>query len=94
MVDRNTRRAALWKMVQDYKIRVGCRMCGYNKHPKALQLDHLHSKKANVSDLIRSDYGVVRIMEEIAKCQVLCANCHAIVTHERKESGQPASLEN
>ena len=85
--DRNARRAQMWKMVQDYKVRMGCRECGYNKHPKALQLDHLHSKVANVSDMIRSDYGLETIMKEIAKCQVLCANCHAIVTHERQRTG-------
>ena len=91
MVDRNARRAHIWKIVQEHKVRQGCAMCGYNDHAKALQFDHLHSKKANVSDLIKSDYGLVAIMEEIAKCQVLCANCHAIVTHERKESGQLGS---
>ena len=25
------------------------------------------------------------LLEEIAKCQVVCANCHAMRTHARKE---------
>lgn len=83
-MNRNTRRAAVWKHVQEYKQAVGCRECGYNKSAHALQFDHLRDKKANVSDLIRSDYGIKTIWEEIGKCQVLCANCHAETTHRRK----------
>lgn len=84
MVDRNSQRAEKWRKVQDYKLFLGCAICGYNKHPKALQFDHLHNKRANVSDLIRSDYSWQTILDEIKKCQVLCANCHAVATHERK----------
>lgn len=82
---RNERRAAMWKLVQDYKTQVGCRECGYDSHAEALQFDHLRDKKANVSDLIRSDYGLETIWIEIGKCQVLCANCHAEVTFQRKQ---------
>lgn len=85
---RNKRRAEKWKTIQQYKASLGCSMCGYNKSPHALQFDHLHSKKANVSDLIRSDYGLDTILTEIDKCQVLCANCHAEVTFQRKADTQ------
>jgi len=81
---RNARRKEMWALVQNYKQAVGCKDCGYNKNPHALQFDHLRDKKANVSDLIRSDYGIKTIWEEIGKCQVLCANCHAETTHRRK----------
>lgn len=84
MVDRNAHRANVWRFVQGMKTRMGCARCGFNEHPQALHFDHLGDKKANVSDLIRSDYGLYTILKEIDKCQVLCANCHAIVTHERK----------
>ena len=40
-------------------------------------------KKNTVSNLIRSDYGWETIMSEIDKCEVVCANCHAVRTKER-----------
>jgi transcription elongation factor Elf1 len=85
---RNMRRAAMWKTIQDYKKYLGCQNCGYDKSSHALQFDHLEDKKANVSDLVRSDYGADAIWAEIEKCQVLCANCHAEVTQKRKHNSQ------
>lgn len=29
-------------------------------------------------------YSIKRISEEIKKCEIVCANCHAIRTHERR----------
>lgn len=65
----------------------GCVDCGYNEHAVALQFDHVSgNKKASVSNLIRSDYAWKTILEEINKCEVRCANCHAVVTAHRKVS--------
>lgn len=65
----------------------GCVDCGYREHAIALQFDHVSgTKKASVSNLIRSDYAWSTILEEIAKCEVRCANCHAVVTARRKSS--------
>lgn len=64
------------------KVAAGCTDCGYNAHPAALEFDHiLGGKQANVSALI--GYTWVRIQAEIAKCEVVCANCHRIRTVER-----------
>ena len=63
----------------------GCVDCGYNAHAVALQFDHINgNKKDSVSNLIRSDYAWKTILEEINKCEVVCANCHAIRTRDRK----------
>lgn len=88
---RNQRRAEMWKLIQDYKQARGCSNCGYKEYPQALQFDHLRDKKANVSDLIRSDYSLETIMKEIEKCQILCANCHAVITHLRKSNPDASS---
>ena len=66
-------------------------MCGYNTHPAALQFDHIdpatkyRTKAGNVvhpSDMIKGNrYGLATVMAEIAKCRILCANCHAVHTH-------------
>ena len=82
---RARKRAAKWRLAQIIKSDKGCVDCGYNKSPYALQFDHISdNKKANVSNLIRSDYSWVTIKAEIDKCEIVCANCHAIRTHSRK----------
>lgn len=63
----------------------GCIDCGYAEHAQALQFDHIaDNKKASVSNLIRSDYAWNTILEEIKKCEVRCANCHAVMTASRR----------
>lgn len=82
---RAQKRADKWTTVQLFKTQRGCADCGYNKNGVALQFDHMDGfeKKNTVSNLIRSDYGWDAIMAEIEKCEVVCANCHAIRTKER-----------
>jgi hypothetical protein len=81
---RARKRAAKWRLAQIHKLAQGCADCGYNTNAYALQFDHVHGeKKQAVSDLIRSDYGWNTIKEEMSKCEVVCANCHAIRTKER-----------
>ena len=77
-------RAEKWSLAQKIKLAQGCADCGYNKDAYALQFDHIDdNKKKNVSDMISSDYSWNTILEEIAKCEVICANCHAIRTKKR-----------
>ena len=60
----------------------GCAICGYKKHPAALHFNHIDPTKkvGNVSKL----KSWAKVKEEIRKCEVLCANCHAIKTVEEK----------
>jgi len=79
------------------KIERGCEICGYNAHACALQFDHLDpdtkyrtrkGKIVHLSDMIKGNrYSLPTVLAEIAKCRVLCANCHAVYTHteQRKE---------
>lgn len=80
--------------VVKFKLESGCKICGYNKHPGALQFAHrdpatkyrtASGKPVEPSDMIkgqhRSRYGEQTIWNEISKCDVLCANCHAELTH-------------
>ena len=82
---RAQKRTEKWSLVQSIKMQRGCADCGYNAHGVALQFDHMDGfdKKNSVSNLIRSDYGWDTIMAEIDKCEVVCANCHAIRTKAR-----------
>lgn len=81
---RARKRRAKSRLVGIIKIEIGCKDCGFNLHPRALEFDHISdNKKGNVSNLIRSDYSWQTILEEIQKCEVVCANCHAIRTANR-----------
>lgn len=59
--------------------------CGYNEHPAALDYDHRPdtSKCFNLGSTVT--WSIARIDEEIAKCDVVCANCHRIRTFNRRE---------
>lgn len=73
------------------KTLAGCELCGYNADPRALQFDHVDpatkyrtkaGKVVHPSDLIKGNrYSLKTVLAEIAKCRVLCANCHAVHTH-------------
>ena len=74
----------LRKKIWQIKKELGCEICGYNEHPAALQFDHLEpsNKEFTISRAISDSIAWQRIEAEIEKCRVLCANCHAIHTHE------------
>jgi hypothetical protein len=53
-----------------------CVDCGIND-PIVLQFDHVRGTKVNdVSRLVRASASEQAILEEIAKCEIRCANCH------------------
>ena len=72
--------------LHEIKLKSGCVGCGFNKHPAALQFDHLpgHVKLFGISSAINKSW--YKVEAEIKKCEVVCANCHAIRTYNRSES--------
>lgn len=62
----------------------GCVDCGYRAHWDALEFDHADDskKKTTVASLMYASWKVIK--EEISKCVVRCANCHAIRTRARE----------
>ena len=68
----------------ELKMREGCVDCGYKGHPAALDFDHLpgFSKKAEISTMFRA--SLEDLMEEVAKCEVVCANCHRVRSAVRR----------
>tara|TARA_Y100001951_G_C11298065_1_gene277536 strand:- start:1831 stop:2214 length:384 start_codon:yes stop_codon:yes gene_type:complete len=81
---RNRRREERRKWIQGLKMEIGCADCGFNSHPEALHFDHLPGFD-KVIDIARlADSAQAKYKEEIGKCEVVCANCHAIRTHNRR----------
>lgn len=59
-----------------------CSRCG-NADKRVLQFHHVTGKKEhNISEM--KPFPLKKVALEIEKCIVLCANCHAIVEHERR----------
>lgn len=56
-------------------------------NPIVLDFDHVRgTKKYNVSMMIDWTFSWEKIMLEIEKCEVRCANCHRIKTHKDNNS--------
>lgn len=70
--------------IREYKLTQGCVECGYKDHFAALDFDHVRGEKLyNVSSMPSITGSWRLILEEIAKCDVVCSNCHRIRTFNR-----------
>jgi 5-methylcytosine-specific restriction endonuclease McrA len=64
------------QFIWDYLSTHPCRNCG-ESDPVVLEFNHVRGrKKYNISDMPRRGYSIAAIQSELAKCEVLCANCH------------------
>lgn len=69
--------------VKQYKLTQGCADCGYNSHHAALDFDH-RPGTTKVRDIKSGKtFGWAALQEEVAKCDVVCANCHRVRTYDR-----------
>ena len=65
-----------------------CQICGYNKCQGALQFHHRNPQEKEFTlsqiNLNDTDFTIEKLYEEVDKCDLLCANCHA-EQHYREE---------
>jgi len=54
-----------------------CSVCGYDKCKWALHFHHVDASTKSFGLAIARDLPLEKLQEEIAKCVILCANCHA-----------------
>jgi len=54
---------------------LGCAICG-EKDNRCLDFHHTSGKEMNISRSVRLCLSKERIISEIDKCVVVCANCH------------------
>ena len=67
-----------------FKRRKGCFECGLHDI-RVLQFDHVPERGKKEFKLSEHRVkGPKKLKEELAKCDVVCANCHAIRTWERR----------
>lgn len=67
--------AQLHRRLFEYKLERGCADCDEHD-PTVLEFDHVAGKTAAVSSLVKNSAGWDRILAELDRCEVVCANCH------------------
>jgi hypothetical protein len=79
-VDRKTAANARTDVLAAIKVDRGCADCGYRAHSAALDFHHTGDDKSfGLSRNLTVAMG--KALSEIAKCVVLCANCHRVRHH-------------
>lgn len=69
------------------KLARGCADCGWREWARGLDWDHVRGTKvASIAGLIANGRLWSEIEDEIAKCDLVCANCHRIRTTVRRKT--------
>lgn len=91
------RRSSIRKYLQEVRQKNPCADCGENYPYWMMQFDHLpeYEKSFNICTTTHG-FSIEAIQNEINKCEVVCANCHANRTHYRviRHGGDTMDLAN
>jgi hypothetical protein len=78
------RAAEIRAILMAYRSAHPCVDCG-EADPVVLDFDHVRGRKEfEICHAARLKVSIERLMREIAKCEVRCANCHRKVTAKRR----------
>ena len=74
-----SRKKSITEWAKNLKSKLKCEICGFN-HPAALDFHHNNPKEKDmeISMAMRNGWSKKRILSEIEKCKILCANCHRV----------------
>ncbi len=85
---RNRRRRGEFKNIIRAAKSKPCADCGIQYPYYVMDLDHIiGEKKFAVSQAITVAGSIVKLIAEIAKCEVVCSNCHRFRTYNRGVAG-------
>lgn len=83
------------KFLHEYKSGKKCVDCGEDYPYWMLEFDHLRDKSFTISQFRLKTIDLNIIKEEIAKCDIVCANCHRNRTFNRSiKNGGDVAWEN
>ncbi len=85
------RRKEIKAWLDDYRSKLKCTKC-HEDHPATLDFHHRNRKEKEfgVTHLAHYGYSITKIKKEMAKCIILCANCHRKLHYE--ENKKPYKL--
>ncbi len=80
-------KASIRKLFWEYKQTLKCESCG-ESDAACLVFHHINpkEKEMSIASVVGRGWGWDRILKEINKCQVLCANCHRKLHFSREKS--------
>lgn len=81
ILEKRRRRREKFKVLRDLRKGVPCTDCHIKYGPHVMEFDHLGNKKFDISQGFNKSW--VNLENEMAKCEVVCANCHRQRTHDR-----------
>ena len=96
---RNRKKKVAWQQRRRYEmkewlvsLKLCCIACG-EPHPGCLAFHHRDgsTKEADIASAVHAGWSRERIEAEIAKCDVLCFNCHARLHWEERRARKAAS---
>jgi len=61
-----------------------CTDCKKEYPSYVMDFDRLSDKKFQISFAAKHGWAKEKILKEISKCEIVCANCHRIRTHGKK----------
>lgn len=74
--------------VAEFKKGKPCADCGGLFPPYVLDFDHVPERGPKRFHLGQPDRNLKEVMEELAKCDLVCANCHRIRTWKRRHASE------
>lgn len=71
------RKKGITEWFNEYRSHLKCEECPEN-HPAVIDFHHLDGdqKEVEISRAVHNSWSIEKIQSEIAKCKVLCSNCH------------------
>ena len=88
-VRKREKKIKLW--LKEYKATLKCEICEEN-HPACLDFHHINPEEKEFSiGRFKQHLSWRKLKAEIAKCRVLCGNCHRKLHYEQKEKEQNRS---
>jgi hypothetical protein len=80
----------IWKQKRTIRLRelkmAPCVDCGIQYPPYIMEWDHLPGKTKFLEVSKMQQYKFERVLEEIAKCDLVCSNCHRSRTYFRTKT--------
>jgi hypothetical protein len=73
------------RIVEELKVSTPCADCKKKFPPVCMDFDHVRGvKRSGIAKMVVQTFSVEALREEIAKCDLVCANCHRIRTYADK----------
>ncbi len=77
------KRGQITKALQEIRQNTPCTDCKENYPYWIMEFDHLGNKSFTIGQYRNHTNSLEKVMEEVAKCEVVCANCHKNRTYMR-----------